>query len=521
VSTAIKDRSSSPSLITARVRTVAFVGLETADVEVEVQLSSGMPAFTIVGLPDKAVGESRERVRAALSAMGLGLPPRRITVNLAPADLAKEGSHYDLPIVLGLLIVMGVLPADVVEDSLVLGELALDGSLRAVTGILPAAVAASEQGLGIICPASCGGEAAWLKDQIRILAPPSLLALINHARGHQVLAPPEPEVADDEPDYPDLRDVKGQETAKRALEIAAAGGHNLLMTGPPGAGKSMLAARLVGLLPPLDPAEVLEVSMILSVGGRLAGGRLSRSRPFRSPHHGASTPAMVGGGSHARPGEISLAHKGVLFLDELPEFARSVLEALRQPLETGRITVARANQHVTYPARVQLVAAMNPCRCGFLGDPMLACPRAPRCASDYQARISGPLFDRIDLHVDVPALDPRDIALPAPREGTAEVRARVLAARTLQAERLTAAGRPDLRTNGEIDGELLDRIAPVAGPAQDLLRRAAEQLRLTARGWHRVVRVARTIADLDGAETIQKPHIAEALGFRRIAPARR
>ncbi|HET6468214.1 MAG TPA: YifB family Mg chelatase-like AAA ATPase [Geminicoccaceae bacterium] len=518
---ALDHRSKAPALATARVRTVAFIGLETAEVEVEVHLSSGLPAFTIVGLPDKAVGESRERVRAALSAMGLGLPPRRITVNLAPADLAKEGSHYDLPIVLGLLIVMGVLPSDVVEDSLVLGELALDGSLRAVSGILAAAVAASEQGRGLVCPAACGGEAAWLKDQIRVLAAPSLLALINHARGHQVLAPPEPELADEETTYPDLRDVKGQETAKRALEIAAAGGHNLLMTGPPGAGKSMLAARLVGLLPPLDPAEVLEVSMILSVGGRLPGGRLSRSRPFRSPHHGASVPAMVGGGSHARPGEISLAHKGVLFMDELPEFARAVLEALRQPLETGRISVARASQTVTYPARVQLVAAMNPCRCGYLDNPMLACTRAPRCATEYQARISGPLFDRIDLNVDVPALDPRDIALPAPREGTAEIRARVQAARTLQADRLAAAGRGDLRTNGEVDGELLDEIAPLAGPGKDLLRRAAEQLHLTARGWHRMLRVARTIADLDGAETIQKPHIAEALGFRRIAPTRR
>ncbi|MFO1068626.1 MAG: YifB family Mg chelatase-like AAA ATPase [Geminicoccaceae bacterium] len=509
------------SLATARVRSVAFVGLDTAEVEVEVQLSQGLPAFTIVGLPDKAVAESRERVRAALSAMGLALPPKRITVNLAPADLLKEGSHFDLPVALGLLIVMGVLPADTVEGRIVLGELALDGNLRPVNGVLPAAVAASARGLGLVCPAGCGGEAAWLKDEIEILAPPTLLALINHVRGWQVLAPPEPALADDAEAYPDLLDVKGQETARRALEIAAAGAHNLLMSGPPGAGKSMLAARLVGLLPPLDAAETLEVSMIASIGGRLENGRLSRRRPFRSPHHAASMAAMVGGGPHARPGEVSLAHKGVLFLDELPEFQRQVLEALRQPLETGRVSVARASLHVTYPARVQLVAAMNPCRCGHLDDPMLACPRAPRCAQDYQGRISGPLFDRIDLHVDVPAVSAADMALPPPREGTAEVRARVLAARQVQAERLAAAGRPDLRTNAEVDGELLDRVAVLQPAARELLRRAADQLRLTARGYARSQRVARTIADLDGAETIARPHVAEAIAFRRVMPGRR
>jgi magnesium chelatase family protein len=520
VSTALSE-TARPALTTARVRSLAFVGMETAEVEVEVQLAQGLPAFSIVGLPDKAVAESRERVRPALSAMGLALPPKRITINLAPADLLKEGSHFDLPIALGLLIVMGVLPSDLVEGELVLGELALDGSIRGVAGVLLAAVAASERGQGLICPAACGGEAAWLKEEIAITAAPSLLALINHARGWQILPAPEPALADEEADYPDLLDVKGQETAKRALEIAAAGAHNLLMVGPPGSGKSMLAARLVGLLPPLDPAETLEVSMIASVAGTLTAGRLSRRRPFRAPHHAASMAAMVGGGSHARPGEISLAHKGVLFLDELPEFQRQVLEALRQPVETGRVTVARANQHVTYPAQVQLVAAMNPCRCGYFDDPALACTRAPRCASDYQARISGPLFDRIDLHVDVPAVSAADMALPAPREGSAEVRARVLAARRLQAERLAGAGRPDLRTNADLDGELLDRLAPVQGPARELLRRAADQLRLTARGYNRILRVGRTIADLDRAEAIAKPHIAEAIGFRRIAPQRR
>ena len=403
----------------ARVNTVAFLGFQVLDVDVQVHISTGLPAFTVVGLPDKAVAESRERVRAALNSMGLALPPKRIIVNLAPADVVKEGSHFDLPIGLGLLAAMGVLPMDEIAGYMALGELALDGALTPVAGVLPAAIHANGRELGLVCPAAQGGEAAWA-GEIEVLAPLNLLALINHFKGTQVLSPPEPRVVADEADYPDMRDIKGQESAKRGIEIAAAGGHNVLMVGPPGAGKSMLAARLPGLLPPLDPSEALEVSMIHSLSGGIAAGGLVRRRPFRDPHHSASLAALVGGGFRARPGEVSLAHLGVLFLDELPEFQRPALEALRQPLETGRTTVARANAHVTYPARVQLVAAMNPCRCGYLDDPAQACSRAPRCAAEYQSKISGPLFDRIDLHVEVPAVNPADMSVPPPAEGSAD-----------------------------------------------------------------------------------------------------
>ncbi|MDB5362391.1 MAG: family ATPase [Rhodospirillales bacterium] len=502
----------------ARIHTVAFQGIDVLPIEVQVQIVAGLPSFVVVGLPDKAVAESRERVRAALTAIGLALPPKRIVVNLSPADVQKEGSHFDLPIAAGLLVAMGVLPGDELEGYVTLGELALDGSLTTVAGALPAAMGAAEQQRGLICPAACGGEAAWA-GSIEILAPATLLALINHFKGSQVLSPPSPRLEADGPAPPDLRDIKGQESAKRVLELAAAGGHHLLMTGPPGSGKSMLAARLPGLLPPLDPAEALEVSMIHSVAGLLRDGRLMRHRPFRDPHHSASLPALIGGGTRAKPGEISLAHLGVLFLDELPEFARATLESLRQPLETGRAVVARANAHVTYPARVQLIAAMNPCRCGHLDDPAQACARAPRCAQDYQSKISGPLFDRIDLHVDVPAVRAVDLALPPPAEDSAIVAKRIARARRHQAERfarLPADRR--IRTNAEADGAFLTEIADPDPDGKRLLVDAAERLKLSARGYHRVLRVARTLADLDGSDGVRRPHVAEALSYRRLGP---
>ncbi|MSO76965.1 MAG: ATP-binding protein [Alphaproteobacteria bacterium] len=502
--------------MTARVGTVAFRGIEIVDVDVQVQMASGLPAFAVVGLADKAVGESRERVRAALAAMGLALPPRRITVNLAPADLAKEGSHYDLPIALGLLVAMEVVPADALAGFSVLGELALDGRITAVAGVLPAAIAAVAAGRGIICPAANSSEASWVGD-IQLIAAPTLLGLVNHLKGQQVLPPPAPATVGALDDPLDLKDIKGQESAKRALEVVAAGGHNLLMTGPPGSGKSMLAARLPGILPPLTPAEALETSMVHSVAGLLREGRLERRRPFRDPHHSASMAALVGGGQRSRPGEVSLAHNGVLFLDELPEFERRALEALRQPLETGQVMVARANIHVTYPARVQLIAACNPCKCGHLDDAALACAHAPKCAQDYMARLSGPLLDRIDLMVDVPRVETSDLTLPPPAEGSAAVRARVAVARAIQAGRfqdLAPERRP--RSNAELEGELLERVARPSAEGQGLLATAAERLRLSARGYHRVLKVARTLADLDGAATVARMHIAEALSYRRV-----
>ncbi|MEA2998706.1 MAG: magnesium chelatase family protein [Sphingomonadales bacterium] len=498
----------------AHVATVAFLGLEARPVEVQVQISSGLPKFLVVGLADKAVAESRERVHAALAAIGLSLPPKRITVNLSPADLPKEGSHYDLPIALGLLAAMGAIDTETLAGYVAVGELGLDGRVAPSPGVLLAAMHASARSLGLVCPVAQGPEAAWAGD-IEIIAAPDLIALMNHFRGSAVLPPPLPGEAALNGLGPDLAQVKGQETAKRALEIAAAGGHNLLMTGPPGAGKSLLAACLPGILPELTPSEALEVSMIASVAEALTGGRLIRKRPFRAPHHSASMVALVGGGLRVRPGEVSLAHLGILFLDELPEFQRSALDSLRQPLETGTVSVARANAHVTFPARVQLVAAMNPCRCGHLGDPALACSRAPRCAADYQAKVSGPLLDRIDLHVDVAAVAAADLVLPPPAEGSAEVAKRVREARRVQTDRYAAHG---LRTNAEADGDLLASVATPDDPGRRLMGQAAEAMRLSARGFHRVLRVARTIADLAGSEAVRRVHVAEALSYRRQAP---
>lgn len=498
------------------IHTVAFEGVAATKVEVQVHLSPGLPAFMIVGLPDKAVGESKERVRAAIHSLGISIPAKRIIVNLAPADLAKEGSHFDLPIAIALLVAIGVLPASEMERYYALGELSLDGRILPVAGVLPAAIEATAVSKGVICPESCGSEAAWTGNK-DILAPSSLLALINHFKGTQVLTYPSPIVVDTPCAVKDMREVRGQYTARRALEVAAAGAHNMLMVGPPGAGKSLLASCLPGILPNMDVKEMLEISMIQSVAGKLAGGSISRVRPFRDPHHSSSLAAMVGGGRRAVPGEISLAHCGVLFLDELPEFPRSILESLRQPLETGTISVARVQAHVTYPANVQLIAAMNPCRCGYIGDASRACSKAPRCGAEYQSRLSGPLLDRIDIHIEVPAVDTLDMMSASAGESSEVIAARVAAARFVQKERYREL--ESVRTNADVSVEQLQQLAEPDMEGKALLEEATAKMKLSMRGYTRVLRVARTIADLAGSAQVKRLHVAEALSYRHTQSA--
>lgn len=503
----------------SRVSTVAFEGIEARPVDVQVQVTSGSVAFVLVGLADKAVAESRERVRAALTASGLALPAKRIVVNLAPADMPKEGSHYDLPIALGVMAAIGAIPSDALDGYCVLGELALDGTISPVAGVLPAAISAQSRDLGLICPRASGAEAAWAGADIDILAPQNLIQIANHFKGTQVLRRPEPAIRKAEGTLLDLADIKGQESAKRALEIAAAGGHHLLMAGPPGAGKSMLAARLPSILPPLRPRELLEVSMVHSIAGLLTDGALTDRRPFRSPHHSASMAALTGGGIQARPGEVSLAHHGVLFLDELPEFAPQALDSLRQPIETGEVVVSRANHRATYPARFQLVAAMNPCRCGRALEPGYACKRAPneKCMAQYVGRLSGPLLDRFDLLIEVSAVDLADLLLPTPKERSADVAQRVAQARARAAARFAALGFPEISTNAAAPASLIEEIARPDSAGAALVRDAAEKLKLSARAFHRILKVARTLADLEGEEKVGRVQLAEAISMRARA----
>lgn len=501
----------------ARAYTVAFDGVEARMVEVQCSVAAGLPYFGIVGLPDKAVSEAKERVRAAMAAMAIALPAKRIVVNLSPADLPKEGSHFDLPIALALLAALEIIPKDLVEETVALGELSLDGRLVPVIGALPAAMAAAEENRVLLCPKACGAEAAWV-GATRVLPASSLDEVLRHYTGASPIIPAEAGEVTAPRQSRDLRDVKGQERAKRALEIAAAGRHHMLLVGSPGSGKSMLAARLPSIMPPLSPAEALETSMIHSLAGLLSEGGISRVRPFREPHHTASMAAIVGGGKGAKPGEISLAHNGVLFMDEFPEFPRPVLETLRQPIETGDVVIARANAHVRYPCKFLLVAAANPCKCGYLADPARACAKVPICGEDYLGRISGPLMDRFDLRIEVPPVAYTDLDLPPSGDTSQTVAARVAAARNVQAARYS--GHDRIRVNADLEGPVLEDVAAPDPEGRDLLARVAQKFGLSARGYHRVLRVARTIADLDHSAQVRSPHVAEAVSFRLVVGAK-
>ena len=496
------------------LNSIIFNGMDATRIDVQVQLVNGLakPEFNIIGLADRAVKESAERIRNVISALNLHLPPKKLTVNLSPADVEKSGSHFDLPILCGILCALGVLPTEKLSNYVILGEIGLDGAIVRTDGVLPAAVWAMKNNMGVVCPAPQGAEAA-LSGHTNIVAPAHVLELINHFNGSEVLQTPTVSKIEQTNQKPtgDFAEVYGQDAAKRAMEIAAAGGHAMLMVGPPGSGKTMLASRLPTILPEMTADEILETSVIYSIAGQLGDKSLITNRPFRSVHHTASPISLAGGGSNAKPGEISLAHNGVLFLDELPEFDRTTLEILRQPMESGRITISRAKRNATYPARFQLIAAMNPCPCGHLGNAALSCSRAPRCAEAYQNKISGPLLDRIDLHVDVDAVNPWEMKQTpdTPAETSAQIRERVVAARHRQIARQG-------KVNAMLDGAELNAVTQMSDELSEFLNTAAEKMLLSARGYNRIKRIARTIADLRGAENIEMSDVAEALSYRPI-----
>ena len=501
----------------AKVKTFAFLGIKALAVDVQVKISPGKAIFSIVGLADKAIAESKERIRAAISSMGLEFPYKRITVNLAPADLLKEGSHYDLAIAIGLLIEIGVISQSLLNNYYCLGELSLDGFLTKVNGILPASIEANAQNCGIICPENCGSEALWAGNN-DIIAASNLISIINHFKNTQFIPKPKVNYNEDQVHYADLKDIKGQEIAKRALEIAAAGGHNLLMVGPPGTGKSMLASRLPSIMPELNLKEMLEINMIHSIGGKLDDGKLIKTRPFRDPHHSCSMPAMVGGGVKAKPGEISLAHNGVLFLDELAEFPRTVLDSLRQPIENGNISISRVNSHINYPANFQLIAAMNPCRCGYLMDESKFCNKAPHCGRDYQSKISGPLLDRMDIIITVNQIDIFQNSYKTESESSKIVALRVKNARQIQNDRYEKD--PEMeniasKVNAKAKGSLVEKYVKLDDETLKILKEFVTKMKISMRSYNRILRVARTIADLEQSEEVSKYNILEALSYKK------
>jgi magnesium chelatase family protein len=501
--------------VSANIKTVIFSGIQTIPVEVQCHLVNGTPNLTIVGLVDKAVTESKERIRAAIHSLGISLPPKRITINLAPANLEKEGSHFDLPIAIAILVSMQLIKAKNVENTLILGELSLDGRINSVNGILPAAIYASANNLSIICPHGNGSEAKMAGENMKIIAPETLLQLINYLKGDSFsIAQPSDIVfvkQKEEHKHYDLSDIKGQMAAKRAMIIAASGGHNILFNGHPGTGKSMLSSAMMTILPPLTAKEILDVSIIHSVAGMLKDNVASFTRPYRAPHHSASTAAIVGGGRNAKPGEITLAHNGVLFLDEIPEFQRFVLDALRQPLENGIVTISRAESHITYPCKFQLIAAMNPCKCGYFGDPSKQCRKVPHCAGDYQTKISGPIMDRIDIYIEVESIIPTFNSEKQPSISSHQALQIVEQARNIQNKRYNAE---DISLNNELNGPLTEKYCIISPESQTLIEDFIKKFGLSMRGYNKVLKVARTIADMENAPNIEKHHVAEALSYR-------